>query len=238
MIDFHTHILPGLDDGSSSIEESIEMLKALAEQKVEAAVLTPHYYSAREPAAEFLERRERSLEQLEASHTGAVSSAVPSLPKLILGAEVAFYAGMSEDAEIRKFLIDGTDMLMLEMPFTIWRPPITREVNQLAAYAGIKPVIAHVERYVAEPLNLEALEQMIARGAIAQANAEFFLSRRTRSSAYAMLRSGLIHIFGSDCHNMGHRKPNMGDLESALRKKLPPSKFAQIAATSHAILNS
>ncbi|MDR0491826.1 MAG: capsular polysaccharide biosynthesis protein [Oscillospiraceae bacterium] len=230
MIDFHTHILPNVDDGSSDLHESVEMLKMLNEQNAEAVVLTPHYYRAEETVAEFLKRREYSLSNLRNSLGGR------RIPRLFFGVEVAFFTEMSKDEAIQKLCIDGTNTLLLEMPFTVWRAPVLNEVHQLLTCSGIKPVIAHIERYIGEPQNINALEQLIGFGAVIQANAEFFLERRTRRKAFSMLRNGLIHVFGSDCHNIEDRKPNMGELESLLRKKIPTEKFAELQNHSRSLL--
>ena len=58
MIDFHTHILPGLDDGAKTLDESIQLLKMEEEQGVDTIVLTPHYYHEREDLKSFLQRRQ------------------------------------------------------------------------------------------------------------------------------------------------------------------------------------
>jgi protein-tyrosine phosphatase len=89
---------------------------------------------------------------------------------------------------------------------------------------GITPIIAHIERYIGESQNLETLGQLIAMGAIIQANAEFFLKLRSRRRALAMLGQEHIHVFGSDCHNMKNRNPNMGDLQKLLNRKLKNMK--------------
>ena len=88
MIDFHAHILPRIDDGSQSVEESIELLRMLAKQDVTHVVATPHYDATRESPEQFLERRQRSYETLKA--------ALPEegIPEICLGAEVMYFPGI------------------------------------------------------------------------------------------------------------------------------------------------
>ena len=86
-IDFHSHILPEIDDGASSVGESVEMLKILADAGVECVVLTPHFYRQNESIEKFLDRRGKAYEKLCAATQG-----ISGIPKLVLGAEVYFYA--------------------------------------------------------------------------------------------------------------------------------------------------
>lgn len=64
MIDFHTHILPGIDDGAKSLEESLSLLKMEQEQGVDTIVLTPHYFHERQSLDAFLQQRNTAYEQL------------------------------------------------------------------------------------------------------------------------------------------------------------------------------
>jgi protein-tyrosine phosphatase len=219
LIDFHTHILPKMDDGSKSVDESLRMLTALNSQGVSVAVISPHYYRSRETIPEFLVHRENSQAELN-SVIGDTN-----LPDILVGAETAFFMDMSREPDIHKLCIAGTNKLLVEMPFNSWTTPIINEIYQLIATQGIIPIIAHAERYIDYNSNLETLESLISFGAVVQSNAEFFLTRKTRRRAFTMLNRGYIHIFGSDCHNMRNRAPNMGELYLALRKKISSSEL-------------
>ncbi|GHU50114.1 tyrosine protein phosphatase [Clostridia bacterium] len=231
MIDFHTHILPGIDDGSQSVDESVQMLMAQNEQNTEAVILSPHYYHSKEPITSFLDRRETAFRILKAQWK-------PKTPILMLGAEVAFYVDMTKDADIHRLCVAGTDVLLLEMPFTVWRTPMINEVYSLITNLRITPIIVHIERYINEPQNLEALRQLITMGAIIQGNAEFFLKLRTRRRAFTMLGQGQIQVFGSDCHNMTKQKPNMEKLEKMLNRKLKIEKSLQLLNYSRSLLSN
>ena len=102
MVDFHTHILPKIDDGSKSVEESLAMLRSEWEQGIQEVVLTPHFYPQMDDPREFLARRQASFERLQAA------MGEEALPKLRLGAEVYFYYGMS-NSEILKELVISYD---------------------------------------------------------------------------------------------------------------------------------
>ncbi|MDR3294485.1 MAG: capsular polysaccharide biosynthesis protein [Clostridiales Family XIII bacterium] len=224
MTDFHTHVLPGMDDGSRSAGESAEMLGMLRAQGVTRLIASPHYYRQRETIPEFTERRGHSAEKL----AGEAGAAPP--PCMVLGAEAAFFADMSKEPGLRRLCIGGTDMLLLEMPFAPWPAAVVNEVYQIVSSRGITPVIAHVERYMEHKRNLEALDRLISFGVVIQSNAEFFLERGTRRRAFGMLAAGRIHVFGSDCHDTHDRPPNMGALAALLKKKLPPGRLEALQA--------
>ena len=112
MIDFHSHILPGMDDGSKNIEESLALLRMLAEQGVKKVVATPHFYANDESVEKFLARRQQSYESLRA--------ALPAgMPEILLGAEVRYYQGISRLKELKELCVQGSNLLLLERPETL-----------------------------------------------------------------------------------------------------------------------
>ena len=126
MIDWHSHILPKLDDGSKNLDEALELLRILSEQGVNTVIATPHFYANDESLERFLERREESYKSL--------CEALPeNSPKLLLGAEVCYYPGISRLDGLEKLCIEGTRLLLLEMPFEHWTEHTIREVRELAA---------------------------------------------------------------------------------------------------------
>lgn len=200
MIDFHTHILPGMDDGSGSISESLALLRAEAAQGMEAVVLTPHFYAHENSPGKFLVRRERAWQTLEPYLD-------PGMPKVFLGAEVQYFEGIAGVDEIDRLRIEGTDYLLLEMPFSHWSDRVVEEAVSLNERDGIRVVLAHIERYM--PMqNREVWSYLRGCGLLMQVNASFFGNWKTRHKAVSMLERGEIQLLGSDCHNMRTRRPN------------------------------
>ena len=214
MLDIHTHILPGMDDGSSGADESIGMLKLEAEQGVQTVVLSPHFYPDRETPAEFLARRQACADVLWAAAKDS-----GKLPKLLLGAETAFYHGISRSEGIERLCIGDTNAILVEMPFGPWNERIMEELYRLREQRGLQPVIAHVERYL-RYLHRGAVDELCARGMLLQANASFFIERTTARTALKMLKKQQIHLLGSDCHNMKTRKPNIGEAINRIYDKM------------------
>ena len=95
IVDFHSHILPGIDDGSQSVEESLALLRMEAEQGIRRVVATPHFYPRHDTPDRFLRRRARAEEILRDE-----MAKEPGLPELCIGAEVYFFSGISESDAI------------------------------------------------------------------------------------------------------------------------------------------
>ena len=115
MIDFHSHILPGMDDGSKSTQESLEMLDMLRAQGVDTVAATPHFYARENPPEVFLRRRAEAWNRLRPQLTA-------DSPRVLLGAEVRYFQGISHVDRLHDLCLEGQDVLLLEMPFS---PSIT-----------------------------------------------------------------------------------------------------------------
>jgi protein-tyrosine phosphatase len=213
IVDMHCHILPGVDDGARDAETSLAMLKASSDQGVQSVVATPHFYATRDRVDVFLDRRRKAWETLKAKMTG-------DLPGVILGAEVAFFPGISQAARIEELRMEGTDSMLLEMPFRPWSDEDVNEVLQLSEKRGISLILAHIERYLGMRGNAYFADQLSETGIRIQINAESLLDWRIRGKMIRMVKDEKVHLLGSDSHGMHHRPPNLGEGREILRKKL------------------
>ena len=211
MTDFHTHILPGIDDGSKSPEMSLQMLAACAEQGVDTVVCTPHFYADCDEPAEFLENRKNAILKLkEYVERLRLTETVPGLPVIYLGAEVYFFSSMSYCEELPSFAIGSSGYILVEPPMTDWTETIIGEIEAAGHNFNLMPVIAHVDRYIESPDDSYPFDVICGRDMLCQVNASFFINPETRDMALYLLSQGRIHAFGSDCHNMTGRSPNLG----------------------------
>ena len=211
MTDFHSHILPGVDDGSKSVEMSLAMLRALAEQGIERVVATPHFYPKRDNPECFLQRRREACDRLREAVSGE-----PGFPELVLGAEVYYFPGISHSDVLQSLTIAGKRCILIEMPPAPWTESMYRELENIHVQQGLLPIVAHVDRYI-HPLRTFGIPGRLAElPVLVQANAEFFL--RHRRLAMGMLRKGQIHLIGSDCHNVTDRPPNMAGAIREIRR--------------------
>lgn len=219
MIDWHTHILPGLDDGSRDVEQSLAMLTMLREQGVHTVIATPHFRANDESVDRFLERRESALETLRAQAGDGVN--------ILPGAEVRYYEGISRMEGLRKLCIRGSELLLLEMPFTRWTEYTLRELTELSSFGGMTVVLAHIERYL-KMQKRGIWDRLYDCGLQMQVNASFFTGFTTKRKALAMLENGEIQFLGSDCHNTSTRSPNYGAAIAVIRKKLGDKFVSQM----------
>ena len=221
--DFHSHILPGIDDGSASVEESIEMLKVLAAQGIRHVVATPHFYPNHDSPERFLARRERAESKLRQA-----MEEYPDLPALTVGAEVYFFPGISDCDAIKALTIGKSHCILLEMPEYSWSDSAYQQIERIYTKQGLTPVIAHVDRYIS-PLRDRGIPARLAKLPVAvQANASFFLHRTTAPMAVRMLRKGQIHVLGSDCHNLTSRKPNLAAALDVIQRRVGQEGIASI----------
>lgn len=210
IIDMHTHILPGMDDGSRSPEESLTMLQEENRQGVTHVVFTPHFYAREDSPAEFLARREAAWQRLKPLLT-------PDLPALYFGAEVQYFEGICMVQDLDSLKIQGSDYLLLEMPFQPWPSRAVQDVLELNARPDLQIVLAHIERYFKfAPKGVWDLFR--ENGIMTQCNAGFFLDWKTRGRAVAMWKNGQIDMLGSDCHNLTSRPPNLAKAFPFMKK--------------------
>ena len=229
--DFHSHVLPGIDDGSTSVEESIAMLRMAAEQGVRRVIATPHFYPRHDSPEHFLEKRnfaETALREAMSRET--------DLPELSIGAEVHFFSGISNSDILHQLTIDGKCCILIEMPPAPWSDSMYRELEQIWRQWGIRPIIAHVDRYISR-FRTHGIPERLAQLPVAvQANAGFFL-QGSASMAMRMLKKGQIHLLGSDCHNLSSRRPNLGAAAEKIRSRLGQEALDRIAFLERDILS-
>lgn len=221
--DFHSHVLPGIDDGSQSLEESMKLLHMEAEQGICRVVATPHFYGHRDTIEGFLRRREEAACQLKEALTSE-----PHLPQVLVGAEVYYFNGISETSVLKELVLEGTDCVLIEMPMQEWTESMYREIARIPERQGLQPIIAHIDRYIRPFRRNSHVEEMAQLPVWIQANGEFFLNKSTRNMALRMLKEGRIHLLGSDCHNLSSRKPNLDRAVDRILEKLGEDALAHI----------
>ena len=209
MIDFHSHILPGIDDGSHSVEESVKMLTGCSE-RITDVCLTPHFYPSDDLPEAFLSRRQAAFEQLEAALEGKQH------PQLHLGAEVLYFDGIYRSAAMEDFKIQDSRLILIEMPMGKWTMRMMDQILELNRNFGLRPVLAHIDRYQFASGNSECLSYFLSQRGLVQVNADAALSFWSRRKMLSMARQQMIHFIGSDAHNLSSRKPNVDEAIVAL----------------------
>ena len=212
MTDFHSHILPEIDDGSRSVEESLLMINELSRQGIDRIIATPHFYADDESVNGFLERRQTAYNKL-------MDNCFPGMPSIIQGAEVRYYDGISRLPNLNSLCIQGTKLLLLEMPFIRWTEYTLRELVDISSNGKITLVLAHIDRYL-KFQRPDVWYWLADNGILMQLNANCVNNFFTRHKAINLFRKGIAHFLGSDCHNMKERAPDIGQAINIMEKKL------------------
>lgn len=215
MIDFHSHVLPGIDDGSRDTDMSLAMLRMEQEQNVQAVVATPHFYAEQDSVKGFLKRRSHSMERLmrAAAYEGLAFMPIHS------GAEVAYFRHIGEAAMIPQLCIQDSRVLLLELPFCQWESFVYEDIAELLRKQELTVVLAHVERYYRFQKDKVIWNAVMELPVYCQMNAGPFLDWRERKRSLDILKTQRCVLLGSDAHNLNSRKPNLREACSEIAKR-------------------
>ena len=214
MVDMHCHILPGIDDGAESMEESLEMLSIAANNGVTAIVATPHFYFDDMDSAEFLAKRRVLTEELRER-----GKSIENCPDIIEGVEVAAIYEMIGRTDLRSLCIGGTNHMLLELPFQEY-PHWINELIYSLELSGITPIIAHPERNRQIRISPELLYGLVCGGVPAQLNINDMgdvPDRNTMMFFKTLIENHLVHFFGTDAHGSEWRTPAYGKFIAELK---------------------
>lgn len=196
MIDLHSHILPGLDDGARTLADSVEMARAAAADGITAIAATPH---VRDDYPTTPEARDTALAEVRAA-VEAAGVAIEVLP----GGEIALdRLLLLDDAALARFGLGGNPgVLLLEFPYRGW-PLGLEDVLFRLRTRGVVPVLAHPERNDAVQADPGRLERLVHGGALVQVTAASLdgrLGRSVRATSLRLLELELAHLLASDAH--------------------------------------
>lgn len=221
MIDIHTHILPGVDDGSDSMEESLEMAELAVRGGTQIITATPHcnirgHYENYEDSGNckkiFLEFRKRLEEE--------------KIPlKVARGMEIYGVGDIRKMIRERKLIsLNHTGNYLIEFPFDMHPDEIADGLHMVFEAGGI-PVLAHPERYYSVQDSPNLVYDWMGEGILTQINMGSFLGafgRREERTAVLLLEHGLATCLASDCHGTQWRSPDMRDARNYIRSRMYP----------------
>ena len=208
MFDLHSHILPGLDDGAKTIEESMKMLRAAAGDGIRGMAATPHGKDVREAGAlGLVSGHVETLNWLAGEETldikiyvGMENHLTPDLPELVISG--------------RALPINVGPYILVELPFDSL-PDFTNDVLARLQDQGLTPLIAHPERQADIMRDPSIMGDVVGRGMLGQVTSTCILGRfgsEARDTAEILLKKGWVHVISTDCHRpTGPRAPKMAD---------------------------
>lgn len=199
MIDIHSHLLPGVDDGSPSLETSIAMLDAYVASGFRSVVVTPHLIGPLEP--DYQAKVQDALAQVE-PHARQRGIALEQGFEIQLGPDLPTFLQRHDP-----ITLGGTDVVLVDLPFTNW-PHYADTTFFTVQASGFRIVLAHPERYPGIQDKPARAEALFARGIILQVTIGSFsgaFGKRAKKSAETLLQRGLVQIVATDAHSAGHR---------------------------------
>ena len=222
-VDMHSHLLPGLDDGSPNMKTSLELIRALYKLGYRKLITTPHVMSDLYPNNKGLIRHR--LGHLR----GAIKKAKIKI-EIEAGAEYLMdenFGALVDNDEIQSF---GNNYVLVEMSFISEPPELHNHLFKLQT-KGYRPILAHPERYLYMKSNFEKYEQIKNTGCLLQLNLLSLIGhygKPTREVAIKLLKKGMIDFLGTDLHHERH---------AALLEKALDDKNVQKALSEHQFMN-
>ena len=197
----HCHILPGVDDGPATMEETLETLRTAQRQGIKAMIVTPHFHPGR-----YVVVADRVLETLRRVRRAAADEGIDL--KLYPGQECYYYSGLIGELESGNVLaMNGTRYVLVEFENETQYSTITFAVRELRD-SGYKPIIAHFERYRCLYQRRERLEELRTGGAKLQLNFDRLVEKGSflhPNSWRKLAKEGYVDFLGSDTHGMAFR---------------------------------
>ncbi len=188
MIDFHAHILPGVDHGSSSLKTSLSQLDLAEDAGIKTIVSTSHFYPHQHTVNNFIEIRNSAYEELACKKT-------ESHPQIILAAEVLMCEGLEKLSGLEGLAIADSGYILLEIPFNNCSPEIVDTARRINSNPNTKVILAHADRY-----SSDYVEQFLKFGAKIQLNASALSGLFTPAHIKSYLDRDLVVALGSDIH--------------------------------------
>lgn len=219
MIDIHCHILPEIDDGSDSLEESLEMARMALSSGVTEIAATPHFRGTEESLPLLPEIAEKYRLLRSAIHSAGLSL------KLRSGAEILCLPDTPELAARHQLpTYEGTNYILVEFYFDETYAYMDQMLTELSA-SGYRPVVAHPERYMVIQRDPLLLRRWARQGCALQLNKGSILGSfgpRPEQAANEILGLGLAHLFSSDAHGCTARTTHMGRLSEWAQETCDP----------------
>lgn len=215
-VDMHCHVLPGIDDGSANMQETLRMVQTAYKEGIRAMIVTPHYHPRRGMA-------DAAIVKDTLRHVQSEVRKIMQDMTLYPGNEIYY----RQDA--RELLRDGTlltlagsDYVLVEFSMgSVTARQIEEAVRELQM-GGYLPVIAHIERYDRLLGDVDAAVQLVEMGAYIQVNASSVtgeLGGNRKRYIRKLIKNDCVHFIGTDAHDMGARAPLMKKCAAYLMRK-------------------
>lgn len=224
IVDIHCHVLPGVDDGPRTMEDSLAILREATKQGIDAMIVTPHFHPGR-----YKVYADQIHETLRAVNAELRREENPI--RLIPGQECYYYSGLVRELEAGRVLtMAGTRYVLVEFEPDVLYSMIQHALRDLIN-SGYKPIVAHYERYRCLYNRTERLDELHNQGAMLQLNFDRLLERDSflhRNVWRRQLKDGYVDFLGSDTHGMGFRPLHVDRALDWLKTEVRPEVAGRI----------
>ncbi|WP_208560075.1 tyrosine-protein phosphatase [Marinilactibacillus kalidii] len=234
MIDLHSHILPGVDDGAKTIEDSLDMARLAVEEGITHLLATPHHMNR-----DWMNEKSKVIELVKNLQTEIDREGIPLT--LFPGQEIRIYGDILEDIE--KNLILFTDeqqqYLLIEFP-TSSIPTYTERLFYDLQTNGKTPVIVHPERNRMILEDPDKLKELVEHGALAQLTAASYtggFGKEIKKFSKQLIEANLVHFIASDAHNTTNRAFHMQEAHDNFIKDYGRHKWHEFHQTTKDLIN-
>ncbi|MDO5558871.1 MAG: hypothetical protein Q4F95_04675 [Oscillospiraceae bacterium] len=211
MIDVHSHILPGIDDGAKDIEMTQKLTEIYLDQDIDTIITTPHYYPAEMSYDEFCSNRQAALDSIK--HIESID--------FIKGSETLISNVLFNRYSLSELCIGNSNYLLIELPYSShWDNTLYSNVEQIIEKFDVIPIIAHIERYQPIQNKYRLIQKFIDMDCLIQMNTSSIVNASTRRFALKLLKKGYINFIGTDTHNTSTRLPNYSEAVEIIKNKL------------------
>jgi len=215
-LDLHAHVLPGVDDGPDTVEDALDLLRALEDEGVVLVAATPHVHPAY-PTSVAL--RDQRLQVIRDAATAAGLGI-----EIVAGGEIDLeYASGYDDEQVRAFALGGGPAVLLEFPWGPTCPLALAPTCRDLRLRGFLPIVAHPERARPVQQRPERLDDVVMSGAVCQITTGSLAGRfgeTAQRTAFALLREQRGHLIASDAHGVASRGPCFAAARTALAGEL------------------
>lgn len=213
IFDIHSHILPDVDDGPTEVETSLQLLSVMKSQGITDVIATPHFFATHENLEEYISAVNSAYTLLRKE------TEYKDLPNIYLGSEVFYFKGIGKIESVRNLTLCGSDYILLELPFCPLTDNIVNDIIDLSENLGLKPIIAHIERY-AKLRGFKKILKLISEGIVlSQINCSSVLDPYYKKTITKLLKKNFISFIATDAHSLKSRPPMMDKALKEIEEK-------------------
>ena len=199
MVDIHNHVLFGVDDGAKSIEESLAMLKSAKSQGIDTVFATPHFYSFNTDIESYKSKVENNFNILKNSAVG------DEFPEVFLGYEVHYFNDIYKSSLVKSLSLNNSEYLLLELDHREITDKVISDIEELRWQLGLKPIIAHIERYRKYKGYSKLLSVLDHENYFSQITADSLFMNPYKKPSLNLIKNNMVDFIASDAHNSTSR---------------------------------